>query len=374
MELRQSRALSTRHILPNSSQNGRLKFFGSPAIPKSGGLVYDKSISVAQSIFMQLKDFKNQFLEYLEIEKGKAGKTIENYGHYLDRFLEWSRVTDPKNITEETVRGFRVYLNRYEDKKGQKLKKITQNYYIIALRSFLKYLAKKDIKTLSAEKVEAGKVSRKEVEFLEAEEVERILEAASGNSFKILRDRAMLELLFSSGLRVSELININRDKLDLKNQEFTVRGKGDKIRLVFVSDSAKQALERYLDKRADIDPALFVRDVKALKKFETKKPSFKIGESSALEKNQDKTLRLTPRSVQRMVKFYAAKAGIIKDVHPHTLRHSFATDLLINGADIRSVQAMLGHSSITTTQIYTHITNQQLKEVHKAFHARRRKK
>ena len=323
---------------------------------------------------MQLKELKSQFLEYLEIEKGKAGKTIENYGHYLDRFLEWSKVTDPKDITEDTVRGFRVYLNRFEDKKGQKLKKITQNYYIIALRSFLKYLAKKDIKTLAAEKVEAGKVSRKEVEFLEAEEVERILEAASGNSFKILRDRAMLELLFSSGLRVSELININREKLDLKNQEFTVRGKGDKIRLVFVSDGAKQALERYLDKRTDIDPALFVRDVKALKKFETKKPSFKTGKSSALEKNEEKTLRLTPRSVQRMVKYYAAKAGIIKDVHPHTLRHSFATDLLINGADIRSVQAMLGHSSITTTQIYTHITNQQLKEVHKAFHARRRKK
>lgn len=323
---------------------------------------------------MNIKDLKNQFLEYLEIEKGKAGKTIENYGHYLDRFIEWSKISDPKDITEETVRGFRVYLNRYEDKKGRNLKKITQNYYIIALRSFLKYLAKKDIRTLQAEKVEAGKVVRKEVEFLEAEEVERILEAAGGNSFKALRDRAMLELLFSSGLRVSELININRDKLDLKNQEFTVRGKGDKIRLVFVSDSAKRALEKYLDKRKDIDPALFVRDAKALRKFESSKPGFKTGKSPALEKPEEKSLRLTPRSVQRMVKYYAAKAGIIKDVHPHTLRHSFATDLLINGADIRSVQAMLGHSSITTTQIYTHITNQQLKEVHKAFHARRRKK
>ncbi len=313
---------------------------------------------------MDVKILKNQFLEYLEIEKGKAGKTIENYSHYLDRFLEWSKVSGPQDITEETVRGFRVYLNRYEDKKGQKLKKITQNYYIIALRSFLKYLAKKDIGTLQAEKVEVGKVSRKEVEFLEAEDVERILEAAGGNSFKVLRDRAMLELLFSSGLRVSELININRGKLDLKKQEFTVRGKGDKIRLVFVSDSAKKALEKYLDKRTDFDPALFVRDVKALKKFQSK-----AGQPAD---DETKTLRLTPRSVQRMVKYYAAKAGIIKDVHPHTLRHSFATDLLINGADIRSVQAMLGHSSITTTQIYTHITNQQLKEVHKAFHARRR--
>lgn len=317
---------------------------------------------------MNIKDLKNQFLEYLEIEKGKSEKTIENYGHYLNRFLEWSKISDPKDITEEAVRGFRVYLNRYEDKKGRNLKKITQNYYIIALRSFLKYLAKKDIETLQPEKVEAGKVVRKEVEFLEAGEVEQILQAADGNRFKALRDRAMLELLFSSGLRVSELISINRDKLDLKNQEFTVRGKGDKIRLVFVSDSAKRALERYLDKRTDIDPALFVRDVKALKKFQPKAgPPME-------DKSTEKNLRLTPRSVQRMVKYYAAKAGIIKDVHPHTLRHSFATDLLINGADIRSVQAMLGHSSITTTQIYTHITNQQLKEVHKAFHARRRKK
>ncbi len=208
---------------------------------------------------MIIRDLKNQFLEYLEIEKGKAGKTIENYGHYLNRFIGWSKVFDPQDITEETVRGFRVYLNRYEDKKGRNLKKITQNYYIIALRSFLKYLAKKDIKTLQAEKVEVGKVVRKEVEFLEAEEVERILGAADGNSSKVLRDRAMLELLFSSGLRVSELTNIDRDKLDLKNQEFTVRGKGDKIRLVFVSDSAKRALEKYLDKRTDIDPALFIR-------------------------------------------------------------------------------------------------------------------
>lgn len=315
---------------------------------------------------MQIKNLKNQFLEYLEIEKGKSKKTIENYNHYLERFLEWSEIANPENITESIVRNFRVYLNRYEDKKGQRLKKITQNYYIIALRSFLKYLAKKDIKTLSADKVESGKISRKEVEFLEAEEVERILEMAKGDSFKALRDRAILELLFSSGLRVSELININRDKLDLKNQEFTVLGKGDKIRLVFVSNSAKQALERYLDKRTDIDPALFVRDAKALEKFSIKNEKQKI--------KRNETLRLTPRSVQRIVKYYSAKAGIIKDVHPHTFRHSFATDLLINGADIRSVQAMLGHSSITTTQIYTHITNQQLKEIHKTFHARRRKK
>lgn len=321
---------------------------------------------------MTLPQLKDQFLEYLEIEKGKSPKTIENYGHYLNRFIEWSKLSDPRGITEDAVRSYRAYLNRYQGENGHSLKKITQNYYIIALRSFLKYLAKRDIKTLSAEKVEVSRAVRKEVEFLEAEEVERILTAADGGGFKSLRDRAMLELLFSSGLRVSELVNINRDKIDLKKQEFAVRGKGDKLRVVFISDTARKALEKYLDKRNDIDPALFVRDVKDLKKFESRKEVFL--KPGFRKTEEDKSLRLTPRSVQRLVKYYAAKAGIIKDVYPHTLRHSFATDLLINGADIRSVQAMLGHSSITTTQIYTHITNKQLKEVHQAFHARRRKK
>jgi len=316
---------------------------------------------------MDIKDLKSQFLEYLEIERGRSHKTIENYNHYLDRFLEWAKISEPQEITDDLIRSFRVHLNRVEDAQGKTLKKITQNYYVISIRSFLKYLAKRDIKTLQAEKVEVGKNSTKEVEFLEAEEVERILAAASGPDFKSLRDRAILELLFSAGLRVSELTNMNRDRLDLKNKEFSVRGKGDKVRVVFVSDSAAKALQRYLEKRTDIDPALFVRDEKGLAKFESDKK----------EKKKDKKssgLRITPRSIQRIVKYYAAKAGIIKDVHPHTLRHSFATDLLINGADIRSVQEMLGHSSITTTQVYTHVTNKQLKEVHQAFHARRRKK
>jgi site-specific recombinase XerD len=342
---------------------------------------------------MNLKDLKNQFLEYLEIERGRSRKTIENYGHYLDRFLDWSKVTDPANINEEMVSQYRVFLNRFKNSQGQELKRLTQNYYIIALRSFLKYLARKDVKTLQAEKVEIGKSPKKEVEFLETEEIERILTAANGNDFKSLRDKAILELLFSSGLRVSELANLNRDRLDLKNQEFSVRGKGDKIRVVFVSNSAKEALEGYLAKRTDIDPAVFVRDIQGLKKFSkssspargevskgrrggssTKEEAPKKGKIS--RKKDDETngsLRLTPRSIQRIVKHYAVKAGIIKDVHPHTFRHSFATDLLMNGADIRSVQAMLGHSSITTTQIYTHITNPQLKEVHKAFHGRRKK-
>jgi len=324
---------------------------------------------------MNLKNYKSQFLEYLEIERGRTQNTIENYGRYLERFLNWAHIKDPSEITEELIRNFRVYLNRYEDENGKKLKKITQNYYIIALRSFLKYLSRHDVKTLPTEKIEIGKVSRKEVEFLEAEEVERIIQAANGVDFKSLRDRAILELLFSAGLRVSELINLNRDRLDLKSQEFAVRGKGDKIRVVFVSNEAKQALQKYLDKRTDIDPAVFVRDVKSLEKFKSKdkKPARNASHSDAGGDKND-GLRLTSRSIQRIVKYYAAKAGIIKDVHPHTLRHSFATDLLINGADIRSVQAMLGHSSITTTQIYTHVTNKQLKEVHQAFHGLRKRK
>ncbi|HRY82496.1 MAG TPA: tyrosine-type recombinase/integrase [Candidatus Moranbacteria bacterium] len=314
---------------------------------------------------MKLKELKTQFLEYLEVEKQRSPKTIENYDRYLEKFLVWAKIEEPREITDDLIRNFRLYLNRFVDEKGQNLKKITQNYYIIALRCFLKYMAKRDVKTLQAEKVEIGKTPEREVDFLENAEVERILGAASGVSFKSLRDRAILELLFSAGLRVSELISIDREKLNLKSGELSVRGKGNKIRVVFISDTASRALCEYLKKREDIDPALFVRDSAGLKKFEGKKEK---------NKNKSDNLRLTPRSIQRIVKYYAVKAGIVKDVHPHTLRHSFATDLLMNGADIRSVQAMLGHASINTTQIYTHVTNPHLKEIHKAFHARRRGK
>lgn len=313
---------------------------------------------------MTVRELKTQFLEYLEIERSRSQKTIENYDHYLSVFLKFAAIKDPEEITDSLIRSYRIFLNRYRDEKDKSLKKATQSYYIIALRSFLKYLSKRDIKALQAEKVEIGKNPEREVEFLEADEVERILGVANGSSLKALRDRAILELLFSAGLRVSELTGINREKIDLTSGELSIRGKGDKIRVVFISDSAKRALSDYLGKRADIDPALFVRDVKGLKKFESKK--------NKDERLENGSLRLTPRSIQRIVKYYALKAGIVKNVHPHTLRHSFATDLLINGADIRSVQAMLGHSSITTTQIYTHITNRQLKEVHKAFHGKRK--
>ncbi|MDD3190216.1 MAG: tyrosine-type recombinase/integrase [Candidatus Pacebacteria bacterium] len=295
----------------------------------------------------KLKELKVDFLEYLEIEKNRSQLTIRNYDHYLSVFLDWGKVIDPSDINADLLRGFRLYLNRYEDKKGKKLKKVTQDYYIIAIRGFLKYMAKRDIKTLSSDKVELGKAKDRDVEFLELDEVKRLIAAASGSDLKDLRDRAMLELLFSTGLRVSELVGLNIDNVNLKSGEFSVRGKGDKIRLVFLSDSAKKAVSEYLGKRKDVSPALFVSFLKNTKEYS----------------------RITARSVQRLVKKYAVMAGIVKKITPHTLRHSFATDLLMNGADIRSVQAMLGHSSITTTQIYTHVTNKHLKEIHSRFHS-----
>lgn len=304
--------------------------------------------------FMDLNSLLVDFLESLEIEQNRSQKTIENYKHYLDRFLEWTGAKKPSDINLDMVRKYRIQLNRFTDEKNRTLKKITQNYHVIALRNFLKYLAKRDVPVLSAEKIEVGRNPSQEIEFLEPEELERLLESANDTSLKGLRDRAILELLFSTGLRVSELTGTMREQINLRRQEFSVRGKGGKVRIVFVSDSAKKALENYLSKRTDMDSSLFIR----------------IAKNGTASKKDDK--KLTPRSVQRIVKYYAAKAGIVKDVHPHTLRHSFATDLLQNGADIRSVQAMLGHSSITTTQIYTHITNQQLKDVHKKFHGKKK--
>lgn len=309
-----------------------------------------------------MQKFLTDYLNYLEIEKNRSPKTVENYERYLKRFLNWAKIQNPEQISNDVVRNYRLRLNR----ANPPLKKITQAYHLIALRNFLKYLAKRDIKTLTADKIELGKTGDRQIDFLENEEVERLLDAANGNSQKNRRDKAILELLFSTGLRVSELCSLNRDSVNIKRGEFAVRGKGGKIRVVFLSDSAKSALENYLNQRKDVDESLFVRNFKS--------PCFAKatqGEKDTSSKIQD--LRLTPRSIQRMVKFYAAKAGIVKNIHPHTLRHSFATDLLRNGADLRSVQSLLGHANVTTTQIYTHVTDTQLKEVHKAFHARRRK-
>ncbi|OGI21954.1 MAG: hypothetical protein A2808_01960 [Candidatus Moranbacteria bacterium RIFCSPHIGHO2_01_FULL_55_24] len=307
----------------------------------------------------ELERLAQEFLDHLEIEMNRSRRTLESYGRVLSHFFQWGELVIPADITFGRVREYRLYLNRKENGRGETLKKNTQAYHAIVIRTFLKYLAKQDISTLAAEKVEVGKIPDRQVDFLEFDEVERLIAATQGIDAKSLRDRAIVELLFSSGLRVSELIGLDRNHVNLDKEEFSVRGKGSKLRIVFLSPDARLALKAYLDKRTDIDPALFVGYPK--KGLQTKKA-----------KERD-TERLTPRTVQRLVKHYAKKAGIVKDVHPHTLRHSFATDLLINGADIRSVQAMLGHASITTTQVYTHITNERLKEVHRSFHAKRKK-
>jgi site-specific recombinase XerD len=300
---------------------------------------------------MDLKKLKIQYLEYLEIEKNRSPKTLENYSRYLDRFLNFAKVTTAEDLDDERVRMYRLHLNRLVDKNGETLKKITQNYHIISLRNFLKYLAKRGIKTVSAEKIELGRAEDRHVTFLEHSELDRLLNAPGSSSLSDLRDRAILRMLFSTGMRVSELCSMDRDKIDVKRGELSVLGKGRKIRLVFLSEDAKDYIAQYIAKRTDVDEALFIR----------------IPKNGTFGKDSD--LRLTTRSVQRIVRKYATQAGIMgKSVSPHTLRHSYATDLLRNGADIRSVQAMLGHSSVTTTQIYTHVTDTQLREIHKKFH------
>lgn len=300
---------------------------------------------------MDIKTLKIQYLEHLEIEKNRSAKTLENYGRYLDRFFRFAKVSSPSGITEDLIRQYRLHLNRLKDRDGNNLKKVTQNYHIIALRNFLKYLAKRDIKSVPAEKVELGKQEDREVTFLEADELDRLLNAPEGSGLDTLRDRALLTTLFSTGMRVSELCSLDRDKIDINRGEISVRGKGSKIRVVFLSDNAKEVLNQYLNKRPDADEALFIR-IPRSKNF-----------------YKDSNLRLTPRSIQRIVEKHAIKAGIVgKNVSPHSLRHTMATDLLRNGADIRSVQALLGHSSVTTTQIYTHVTDKQLREVHQKFH------
>ncbi len=304
--------------------------------------------------------YKKQYLEYLEIEKNRSTKTIENYNRYLTKLIDFLEKKLNKNkeqltlddINQETVRAFRIYLNRL-DIDNKNLKKITQNYYIISLRGFLKYLSKIGIECLSSEQIELAKVSRNEINVINFEELERLLDAPETNSIRGLRDRAIFEVLFATGLRISELCRLNRDSINLERGEFSVKGKGGKIRVVFLSDSAKIALKKYLDKRTDLEEPLFV--------------SFK--KSKKLEPRG----RLTPRTVERLINYYAKKAGIVKKVTPHTLRHLFATDLLQNGADLRSVQMLLGHSNISTTQVYTHLTDKELKEIYQAFHGRRRK-
>ncbi len=324
---------------------------------------------------MNIETLIKDYLSYLEVEKGRSIKTVENYGHYLARFLGWAKIDKPGQITADLVRDYRLYLNRLgpssaKATEGKGLKKITQNYHIIALRNFLKYLAKRDIKSMAADKIELAKQAPREVEFLEGDELARLLCAPDSDSLRSLRHRALPDMLVSTGQRVSELCQLNRDSFNLDKGEFSVRGKGEKIRVVFISDTAKATLKTYLAKRRDIEPALFVRLAKG-KSCSGKVDAIQVKTGKARQVRLAE-LRLTPRSVQRIIKRYAIKAGITRRVTPHTLRHSHATDLLVNGADIRSVQVMLGHASITTTQIYTHITDKHLKEVFQEFHGKKR--
>src|ERR1035437_6580996 len=328
------------------------------------------------SMSYNIKDLKQQFLEYMEIEKGRSLRTIINYDHYISRFLDYGKVKGVNDIDENLVREYRLWLNRQltgrnKADKNETLKKRTQNYHLIALRAFLRFLAKRNIHSLSPEHIELAKTGERHLDLITSEELRALLDAPnnpngkidgkSGNaagkngeneSLQALRDKAILELLFSTGLRVSELCSLTRD-INLNTDSFPIRGKGDKVRVVFISDDAKNALKKYLAKRVDVDDALFIRLNK--------------------EKSRGGDLSLNKRSIERIVKQNAIKAGISKKVTPHVIRHSFATDLLSNGADLRSVQMLLGHANISTTQIYTHVTDTQLRDVHKKFHDKGRK-
>lgn len=302
-------------------------------------------------MYMYTSELLLDYIEHLEVEGGRSIKTAENYKLYLERFAEFSEDIQVSNITSEVVRKYRLWLNRYKNSNNTELDIITQSYHLIALRGFLKYLSRRDIPSLSPDKIILPKVSRKQVTFLYRDEVNRLLSQIDTGSEQGTRDRAIIELLFSSGLRVSELVNLDRDHVNTKRREFTVRGKGQKDRPVFISQAAAGHIENYLSSRNDSLPPLFISYSR-----------------NATATNDGDYRRLTARSVQRMLSGYARLAGITKHVSPHTMRHSYATDLLMNGADIRSVQSMLGHSNISTTQVYTHVTDEHLREIYEKFH------
>ncbi len=298
-----------------------------------------------------MSELLRDYIEHLEVEGGRSARTAENYTLYLERFVEFTNDITVDKITSEIVRKYRLWLNRYENAGGDELATITQSYHLIALRGFLGYLSKRDIHSLSPDKIELPKTARKQVTFLDYKEIERMLDQIDTSTEVGMRDRAIIELLFSSGLRVSELVNLNKDHINTKRREFMVRGKGQKDRPIFISERAAKRVDEYLAKRTD-----------------TLVPLFLSYSRHTVPDTTGNFRRLTARSIQRIINTYTRLAGITKHVSPHTMRHSFATDLLINGADLRSVQSMLGHSNISTTQIYTHVTDQHLKEIYEKFH------
>jgi len=305
----------------------------------------------------EIKRKVKEFLEYMEVEKGASPLTLRNYRHYLSRFLAWMKKEKIrqrlKDINPDIVREYRLFLSRFPDGKGGTLSRRTQGYHVIAIRSFLKWCIKNDQEVMSPDKIDLPKINERQVKFLNGEQVDRLLNAPNMSKITGIRDKAILEVLFSTGLRVSELCKLDRDKIDLKRREFGIVGKGGRARVVFLSSRSTSWVEKYLAARDDGYNPLFIRHSGKMDAADT-----------------DEKMRLTPRSVQRMVKKYARKVQITVDVTPHVLRHSFATDLLVAGADIRSVQEMLGHKNIATTQIYTHVTNKQLRDIHEAFHGK----
>lgn len=301
---------------------------------------------------MYVSELILDYIEHLEVEGGRSAKTAENYRLYLERFVEFTGDIEVSKVTTEIIRKYRLWLNRYKNNNGDDLATITQSYHLIALRGFLHYLSQRDIPSLSPDKIVLPKVSRKQVTFLYQDEVQRLADQIDISTEQGLRDRAIIDLLFSSGLRVSELVNLDRDHVNTKRREFMVRGKGQKDRPIFISKSAATIVDEYLHTRTDSLPPLFIS----------------YSRNNIADTGGDYK-RLTARSIQRIIQRYARLAGITKHVSPHTMRHSYATDLLMNGADIRSVQSMLGHSNISTTQVYTHVTDEHLREIYEQFHS-----
>lgn len=305
----------------------------------------------------EIKRKINQFLEYMEVERGASPLTIRNYSHYLRRFNDWlikNKVTEIEEIDQEKIRRFRLFLSRYEDEKKRTLSKKTQSYHVIALRSFLKWLIKRDFDVVAPEKIDLPKISDRKITYLSGEQVDQLLNAPSISTIIGKRDKAILETLFSTGLRVSELVKLDKNKINFDRRELGIVGKGGKARVVFLSSRAAEWIQKYINQRDDHFTPLFIRH-----------------KGKITPTTSDSSMRLTPRSVQRLVKKYARKVSIPVEVTPHVIRHSFATDLLMAGADLRSVQEMLGHKNVSTTQIYTHVTDRQLKEIHERFHGKK---